>query len=48
MTTYGRWERTPRWLRWLGFLPFRRRRYASPMIGGGFDGWEYAALGKAV
>jgi hypothetical protein len=42
MTTYGPWEQTPRWLVWLGFSGRRRRRYASPMIGGGFDGWDYA------
>jgi hypothetical protein len=42
MTTYGPWGRTPIWLQLFGARPFRRRRYASPMIGGGFDGWEYA------
>jgi hypothetical protein len=39
MTTYDPWKKTPWWLRWLGSE--RRKRFASPMIGGGFDGWEY-------
>lgn len=42
MTTYGPWERTPIWRQLFGAREYRRRRFASPMIGGGFDGWEYS------
>lgn len=42
MTVYGEWERTPRWLVWFGKPAMRRRRWASWMIGGGFDGWDYS------
>ncbi len=53
MTGYGPWEATPRWLTWLGYHEKRRKRFASWMIGGGFDGWEYfddrpSALGETV
>lgn len=41
MTTYGPWQRTPKWLRMLGWPNERRAVYASWMIGGGLDGWEY-------
>lgn len=41
MTFYGAWERTPKFLTYCGFPGLRRRRWASPMIGGGFDGWQY-------
>ena len=41
MTTYGPWQRTPKFLTYLGFSALRRKRYASWMIGGGFDGWHY-------
>lgn len=42
MTTYGPWHPTPRWLRWLGKPQWRRSVYASMMIGGGWDGWDYS------
>lgn len=44
MTTYGPWQATPWLFRWL--WNERRKRFASPMIGGGFDGWEYRAQPK--
>ena len=40
--TFGLWENTPGWLQLLGKQPFRRPRYASWMIGGGWDGYDYA------
>lgn len=40
--TYGPWEPTPLWLRWLGKPPYRRNVYAAGMIGGGWDGWEFS------
>lgn len=42
MTTYGHWHPTPGWLRWLGKPQWRRAVYASAMIGGGWDGWDYS------
>lgn len=40
----GEWHETPGWLRWLGRPSYRRALYAWPHIGGGWDGWEYAAF----
>jgi hypothetical protein len=42
VTTYDHWHHTPQWLRWLGKPKWRRQRYASWMIGGGRDGFEYS------
>jgi len=39
--TYGPWRSTPRWLVWFGFKPIYRSKYASLMIGGGWDGFEW-------
>lgn len=36
------WRLTPWWLRILGKPKWMRDRYASPMIGGGWDGWDFA------
>lgn len=44
MTTYGPWHPTPGWLRWLGKPQWRRSVYASWMIGGGWDGWDYSDI----
>lgn len=42
MTQYGEWQRTPFWLRVLGFADYRRAEYAPWNIGGGIDRWEFA------
>lgn len=40
-TTYSDWRRTPWWLRAFGARAWMRDRFASAMIGGGWDGWEF-------
>lgn len=40
--SFSPWKPTPTWLRWLGFKPYYRSRYASLMIGGGWDGFEWS------
>lgn len=39
--TFSEWRNTPWWLRLFGKPALMRDRYASPMIGGGWDGWEF-------
>lgn len=39
--TFSKWRVTPWWLRLLGKPTWMRDRFASPMIGGGWDGWEF-------
>ena len=41
MTTYGPWRARPWWVFWRNER-YRRSIYASAMIGGGWDGWEYS------
>ena len=36
------WRQTPWWLRLVGKPAWMRDRYASMMIGGGWDGWDFA------
>jgi hypothetical protein len=43
--TYNEWKPTPWWLRWRG--KYVRSRYASAMIGGGWDGWEFSTIDPA-
>lgn len=38
---YGPWRDTHPVLRFIGFPRRYRNRYASPSIGGGWDGWEW-------
>lgn len=38
---FSEWRKTPWWLRFLGKPAWMRDRYASPMVGGGWDGWEF-------
>lgn len=40
--TFSPWRRTPRILRLFWKSAWMRDRYASPMIGGGWDGWQFA------
>lgn len=44
--SFSEWRKTPWWLRLLGKPAWMRDRYASAMIGGGWDGWEFAASKK--
>lgn len=39
---YGPWKRTHWLLVRIGFPALYRSRYASPMIGGGWDGFEWS------
>jgi hypothetical protein len=39
---YTDWRKTPLWLRIFGAPAWMRSRYASAMIGGGWDGWEFS------
>lgn len=41
MTTHSVWRKTPWWLRIFGCQALMRDHYASLMIGGGWDGWEF-------
>jgi hypothetical protein len=44
--TYGPWFKTFWWLRLLGKPAWMRNTYASWMIGGGWDGWEFSETGE--
>lgn len=42
----GKWERTPRWLRWFGKAPYRRWNHVAN-VGGIFGEWEYSTEDSA-
>lgn len=42
MTLHSPWRKTYWFLRLFGAPPIMRSRYAHPMIGGGWDGWEFS------
>lgn len=44
---FSDWRLTPWWLRILGKPKWMRDRYASAMIGGGWDGWDFAEVDAA-
>lgn len=48
MSHHTEWKPTPWWLRMLGKPPFYRSVQAPAMLGGGWDGFEYAESATPV